>query len=147
MTMWTGKAARNVFWSLLVLLSIANMDSSHFFPLAGHSDLQFQVIGEGLEILALVLVSLLIRMFVKEGGDSEPFSATFRLRILLAGFFAIILLTIFWRDFFPNNQFALSAGSRDFLYAPLGGLGIIVISYVLGAKQGKPNQEEEKSVV
>jgi hypothetical protein len=115
--------------------------------LAGHSDLRFQAVGEFIEIIALALLALLWGVSVKDGGDSEPFPVTLRLRILVAAFFAIFLLTIFWRDFFPNDQFNLSVGSIDFLYAPLGGLGIVAMSYVSGPTREKPSKEEERSAV
>ncbi len=71
---------------------------------------------------------------------------TFRSRTILAGFFATFLLTLFWRDFFPNDQFSLSAGAVDFFYAPLGGMGGVAISYLLETKRGKPSKKEETSV-
>lgn len=147
MPKWTGKVARNVFGWLLPLLALANLDRSHFFPLADHSDVRFQVIGEGLEILALVFALFLLRASVEEGSGSQPSFVTFRSRILISGFFAIFLLATYWRDFFPNDQFNFSAGSVDFLYAPLGGLGILAISYIAVEKRGKPFKEEEKSAV
>lgn len=147
MQLWSKKSVRTAFWSILLPVAIAFNDSSHFFPLADHSDLRFQAIGEFIEIIALALLFLLLGVSVKEGGDSNPFPSALRLRILLAGFFAIFLLTIFWRDFFPNDTFNLSTGAIDFLYAPIGGLGIVAMSYVSGPTREKPSKEEERSVV
>ena len=147
MQLLSKKSVRIAFGSFFLPAAIAFKDSSYFLPLAGHSDLRFQAVGECIEIIALALLVLLLGVSVKDGGDSEPFPVTLRLRILVAAFFAIFLLTIFWRDFFPNDQFNLSAGSIDFLYAPLGGLGIVAMSYVSGPTREKPSKEEERSVV
>jgi hypothetical protein len=131
----------------LVFIAIAFKDHESFFPLANHSDLRFQITGECLEFIALGILFSLTGFFWKEADRSKRLHATFRLRIVLAGFFAIFLLTEFWRDFFPNDQFNLSAGWMDFLYAPLGALGLVAVSYLLGPKREKPNKEQEKWVV
>jgi hypothetical protein len=146
MPKWANKAARDVFWTLLVI-AIVNRDISDFLPLADHSNLRFQLIGECVEIIVLASLFLLLGGFLKQGDDSERLPMTLHTRIVLAAFIAIFLLTGFWRDFFPNGTFSLSAGAVDFVYAPLAGLGSMAISYVLGPRREKPNQEEGGSVV
>jgi hypothetical protein len=147
MPIWSMKLIRDGFSTILALIALAYKDHEYFLPWANHSDLRFQTIGECLEIIALVTLFLLPRVLGIEGDKFKPSSLTFRLRILLAGFFAVFLLAMYWRDFFPNDQFHLSAGWMDFLYAPLGGLGLIAISYLPEPKRGKPPKEQEKWVV
>jgi hypothetical protein len=146
MPMRSGEVARNVFGWLLPPLALMFNDWSDFFPFADHSDLRFQVIGEGLEVVALIVLGWQLQAFLKRRGDSEQQPMSFRSRIILAGFFAIFLLTLFWRDFFPNDQFGLSAGAIDFFYASLGGMGGVAISYLLETKRGKLSKKEETSI-
>ena len=144
MLIWNKKLIRDGFSTILVFIAIAFKDHEYFLPWANHSDLRFETIGECLEIIALVALFLLPRVLGIEGDNLKPYSLTFRLRILLAGLFAVYLLTSFWRDFFPNDQFHSSAGLMDFLYARLGGLGLVAIGYLLEPKHAKPIKEQEE---
>ncbi len=56
MPIWMGKTTRNVFGTFIALLAFVPMDSSYFFPLANHSDLRFQLFGEALEVVALIVL-------------------------------------------------------------------------------------------
>lgn len=132
-----------LFWIVALVLK----DWESLSPRSPHADFRFQVIGEFLEVLALGLLGRLLRHFVKEGDDPQIRFSTFRPRVIFAGAFAILLFILCWRDFFPNDRFNLSAGSMDFLYAPLGGLGVIAISYILGEREERPGKGTENSVV
>jgi hypothetical protein len=147
MTSRGDKAVREGFWAFLILFGIVLEDLSHFFPLADRSNFRFQAIGELLELIALTFLIVLLRVFGKEDSDPMTPSSPLRRRFILAGYLSVFLLTVFWRDFFPNDAFNLSAGAIDFLYAPLGGLGMVALSYVSQPKRGKPSKEEERSVV
>jgi hypothetical protein len=147
MPLRSNKGIGDIFWGILILTGIALSDLSHFLPLADRANLRFQATGEVLELMAIALIASLVRIFGKQRGDSLTFPASLRSRMLLAGFFAMILLAVFWRDFFPNDTFSLSTGVIDFLYAPLAGVGLIVIAPIFATQREKPSKEEERSVV
>jgi hypothetical protein len=115
--------------------------SYYFLPLSAHKEFLFQTVGECLEITALIVLNQ------SASGIAFEVPVTPKSRVVIGGWIALLLLILFWRDFFPNDKFNFWARSMDFLYAPLGGMGMMAIAYLLGTKHLKPSKEEEKYFV
>jgi hypothetical protein len=132
-------------WTLLYLAGVVSMDREHFFPLSAHSDLKFQIVGESLELLALVGIGVLPRLLLPrdtETPDAE--SPVTPPGAFVGAIVAAFLLSIFWRDYFPNDKF----NSGELLgYSLFAGVVILLFSLIPPSKKGKPSREEESSIV
>ena len=134
--------------TLLYLAGPVFMDREHFFPLSAHSDLKFQIVGESLELLALVGIGVLPRLLLPldtETPDAE--SPVTPPGLFVGAIVSAVLLSIFWRDYFPNDRFNPGELLKDLGYSLLAGVIILLISMIPSVKKGKPIKEEERSVV
>jgi hypothetical protein len=143
MRFWTYKKAKDLFWTFLVFAAIFNFDRSYFFPVSAHTDWRFQLLGESLELLALVGLQIVARML---GKNAEFSPLNFRSRLYVSAIVPAVLFVTCWRDFFPNDHFSLSAGRMDFLYAPAAGLAIFGLWFVIGPTVDKSNTNGESPV-
>ena len=129
---------------LLLVVVICFADWEYFFPLSAHQDLQFQVIGDCVELLILSLILLL--------GYSLHNSSTWNAQrgagrvIVLALLFAVSVLTTDWRQIFPGDHFDSKPLLTRLLRALLTGLvsGIFIEFFRPNSER---SSEEEGSAV
>lgn len=124
MRLGLGRKTRNVLAIFLLPIPISIMDWGHFFPISAQPDLLFQAIGEVLELTTLVGLTLLLSfVIVKAREDGKKAGGWVLCFLVIAASFSLILLTLSWRDFFPNDQLCLSAvHARRLAGVFLGGL-------------------------
>jgi len=135
--------ARGPLLTILVLAWVAYFDLSNFLPKSAHSDFRFQVVGEAIELLAVVGIFSLMGLL----GRGVPLETrTLRYALLVGMSIAALLFAMFWRDFFPNDQFSLRAGAMDFVYAPVVGLAFFWFTYLGWIRPAGPSKEREASV-
>jgi len=143
-SIWNNFMASKASW-ILFPAALGYKDWEYFFPLSSHADMRFQAIGEGLE--GIVLAGIYIALFFATKKKELPnFTLpTVRLRIIAGLTFAVFLLTIFWRDFFPGDLFSFSAGSIDFVYSSVAGL-VIGFSPWNKTRTGSSGEQEESVI-
>ena len=143
-----GKKVLNLLAIALCLVAIGFARWQYFFPLSAHSDFRFQVVGECLELL--VLGGILVLAYFgfageRRKGGTMPMSNG---KKALGGVaIATTSIVLAWRDFFPNDQFKLSAGIDALMLSLFMGLFLSIFGFNFRRNQGKPSKEEEKSVV
>ncbi len=118
------------------------------FPLSAHPDLQFQVLGEILELLALIATLALVRTaFAKlrkrVTGEKVSYSANIGSAIA----FSMIFIFMDWRKFFPGDHFQLSAGLSTIYGALLAGVFFGLYGVAFAGNYERPTNEEVRSVV
>jgi len=123
----------------LQLVTLVFFDWKHFFPLATHQDLRFQVIGE----MAAYIVSLFLLFALQFIFAPSYRSLSVWVRFPVSGLLGSFLPIAFeWRSFFDGPQFAL-----DRLYVFLG----FVIFSMLGISEfardvNPPSKKTEKTL-
>lgn len=132
--------------TMLVFATLAFKDWENFFPLSSHSDLKFQIVGESLEVLALVGVFSLARLVFPQNKEISASASSATGRPIFAGaIFAAFLFVTYWRDSFPNDTFKFGETLKDVGYSLVAGVVVALFALIATARQGKPNKESEKS--
>jgi len=138
----------NVVGVVAAPVAIGCMDWKYFFPVSTHSDIQFQVIGEFVELLwVLGLLLLGFWNFRKQRRKGVSAQATAGTAVLSGFMYTAILVALHWRQFFPNDQFNFLAGVDDLVIALIAGLFFTIATCAFPPKSMKPSIEDEKSVV
>jgi hypothetical protein len=123
-------------------------DRHYFIPFAAHSDLRFQIVGESVEILTLLVSFTACFVAFSWGKDqARPRQGSSGLDFVSGAFFAGWFLAVGWRSFFPNNQFEFSAGADELVGDLFAGFAIGFFGNAFDKKSGKPSPEDERSVV
>ena len=142
------KKTVNLFLIPLLLVPMGIMDWNHFFPLSAQPDLAFQTMGEAIELLVLVGATVLISFGIaKQKEEHKRVWSKVIYEAVIGASFALLLITLSWRDFFPNHRFSLSADSGHLTGALIGGLFFASVGFSLQWVKGNPSKEHEKSVV
>ncbi len=142
------KKAPGWLWTVLAFAALANKDRENFFPLSSHSDLRFQIIGESVEILALMGIFALAPQWFRQAEETSA-SGTHRTRLAIftGAIFAAFLFVSFWRDYFPNDTFNFGEALKDVGYSSIVVVVIALFSLIPPAKKGKTREEESGSGV
>jgi hypothetical protein len=144
----SAKKTVNILAILAVPLAIGFMHWRYFFPVAAHSDLQFQIVGESAESLAIVgICALIFFSFAEKRKKAGPTQVSDGLKVLAGAAFAALSITLDWREFFPNDRFDPSAGIAGLVGSLFMGLFFGIFAFAFQKQQGKPSKEDEKSVV
>ncbi len=118
----------------------------HLFPLASHPDLRFQIVGELVADAAMIgMFAFLFLRFKDFRRRAAARELTHGEQLISAIVYAVVMLTVNWRDFFPGDRFQFSAGVGTLVGVAFATAVFMAISF--STPQGKPAKEDEKSVV
>jgi hypothetical protein len=141
-----GSAAKNIVFVIAMPCVIALMHWRYFFPRSDHSDLQFQLTGEAIELS--VIAGILARVyfgFAESRRSQLDLSASSK---ILGGIaFAAISIALGWREYFTLHQFSLGAGLDNLGFSLFMGFFMTAFGFYDRKTLRKPSKEEEKSVV
>jgi hypothetical protein len=144
----SAKKTLNILSILAVPVAIGFMHWRYFFPLAAHSDLQFQIVGESVEFLAIVGICALIFFgFAEKRKKAAAGQVSDGLKVLAGTAFTALSIALDWREFFPNNRFDPSAGIGGLVGSLFIGLFFGIFAFAFQKQPGRPSKEDEKSIV
>jgi hypothetical protein len=136
---------------LLVVIYLGTIvfdDWRYFFPFPVHSDFRFQIIGESIEILALIgIVVSMYFAFAKTRSEIESAQESYLPEVRAGAIFAMMLIVLHWRDFFPHNSLEFSAGFDRLTSSLVGGALFVIFGFAFGNMPRKRVDEDKKTIV
>ena len=142
------KRTLNVISIFAVPVAIGFMHWRYVFPLAAHSDLQFQIVGESVEFLTIAgIFALIFFGFAEERKKSRQGQVSDGVKVLAGAALAALSIALDWREFFPDDRFDPSAGIAGLVGSLVIGLFFGIFAFAFQKQPDKPSKEDEKSVV
>lgn len=140
-----GKRMLNLLAIALCPVAIGFVHWKYFFPRSAHSDFRFQLVGECLELLVLGGIFVLAYFgFANERRQGEAIPLSNGKKALGGVAIGITSIVLAWREFFPNDQFKLSAGIDALTFSLFMGLFMYIYWIQFSRESGKAFQGRRK---